>query len=93
MNAILTTMHDMAAALDAACNGRPKALHRLRPTVPTPDEIEAAEPAPLAKIVTDFNGLGWTACREDYDLGHPVGMSIKSEADAIADLLEAEECA
>lgn len=43
MRALLQIGHDLAAALDAACNGRPKALHRLRPAVPTPDQIEAAE--------------------------------------------------
>jgi hypothetical protein len=42
-----------------------------------------------AKIVTSFN-FGWTAIREDYDLGMPVGTSLKSEADAIQDLLECE---
>lgn len=40
------------------------------------------------KIRTDWNGLGWTATFEDYDLGDPVGISLKSEAEAIADLQE-----
>jgi hypothetical protein len=43
-------------------------------------------------VVTSWNGMGWAAYREDYDLGMPVGTSLKGdgEADAITDLLEAE---
>jgi len=69
------------------------------------EDVARSVRAPLpsaekAKIVTSWNGLGWTAVREDYDLGMPVGSSIKrmpvgssikSEEEAIADLLEAEE--
>jgi hypothetical protein len=44
-----------------------------------------------AKIVTTWNGLGWTAVRDDYDLGMAVGTSIASEEEAIADLIEWEE--
>jgi hypothetical protein len=43
-----------------------------------------------AKIVTTWNGLGWTAVRDDYDLGMAVGTSIASEEEAIADLIEWE---
>jgi hypothetical protein len=43
------------------------------------------------KIVTTWNGLGWTAVRDDYDLGMAVGTSIASEEEAIADLIEWEE--
>lgn len=53
MRALQTTLNDLAAALDEACNARPKALHRLRPTVPTPDEIEAAEITRRAAEVRD----------------------------------------
>jgi hypothetical protein len=44
-----------------------------------------------AKIVTTWNGLGWTAVRDDYDLGMPVGSSLSTEEEAIADLIEWEE--
>jgi hypothetical protein len=46
---------------------------------------------PKAEIVTSWNGLGWTAVREDYDLGMPVGTSIVSEAEAVEELIAWEE--
>jgi hypothetical protein len=44
-----------------------------------------------AKIVTTWNGLGWTAVRDDYDLGMAVGTSIASEEEAVEDLIAWEE--
>jgi hypothetical protein len=44
-----------------------------------------------AKIVTTWNGLGWTAVRDDYDLGMPVGSSTVSEQEAIEELLAWED--
>lgn len=96
MKAILTTMHDWAATMRTIAE--PPHRFPTRTDIADAAELEAEITARMAdahrarqpKIVTSWNGLGWTAYRDDYDLGHPVGMSIKNEADAVADLLEEE---